>query len=364
MLHGTSLWERVRALGLSVESVDLEPLEAVTASGWTRRTTVVRLRGSAPDGVASDGVGEDVTYEGPEQEAFQRAGPAALQALIGSWDLASFSARAGELELFGAPPTQPASRHYRRWALESAALDLALRQNDTSLTAVLGRPPRPLSFVVSMGLGAQPAVAPVADWLAVDPALSFKLDASSLWTDELCAELAATGAVACVDLKGYYRGTSVDQELDPALYERVLRHFPGAIIEDAFVTDETLALLEPAWGRLAWDAPIHAVDDVLALPRPARNMNVKPSRFGSIERLSAFYEHAAGSGLALYGGGQFELGPGRGQAQLLAALQHPTAANDLAPSVYNTGAPRPGLPRSPLSDVAALADERGFRARA
>ena len=37
----------------------------------------------------------------------------------------------GELDLFpGSPPERDPSRHYRRWAFESAALDLALRLLD------------------------------------------------------------------------------------------------------------------------------------------------------------------------------------------------------------------------------------------
>ena len=45
-----------------------------------------------------------------------------------------------------------ASRHYRRWAYESAALDLALRQAGTSLHEALGRDPKPLNFVCSTRL--------------------------------------------------------------------------------------------------------------------------------------------------------------------------------------------------------------------
>jgi hypothetical protein len=50
----------------------------------------------------------------------------------------------------------------------------------------------------------------------------------------------------------------------------------------------------------------------------------------------------------MYGGGQFELGVGRGQIQALASLFYPDAPNDVAPGAYNEGEPRPGLPRSPL----------------
>jgi len=48
------------------------------------------------------------------------------------------------------------------------------------------------------------------------------------------------------------------------------------------------------------------------------------------------------------GGGQMELGPGRGQAQYLASLFHAEAPNDLAPGVYNEPEPGPSLPASPL----------------
>ena len=76
-------------------------------------------------------------------------------------------------------------------------------------------------------------------------------------------------------------------------------------------------------------------------------MNVKPSRFGSVERLFAAYDYCEANGIGAYGGGQWELGPGRGQIQLLAALFHPDMPNDVAPRDYNLG-PRPGLPTSPL----------------
>jgi len=50
----------------------------------------------------------------------------------------------------------------------------------------------------------------------------------------------------------------------------------------------------------------------------------------------------------MYGGGQFELGPGRPQIQALASLFYADSPNDVAPSEYNVGGPRAGLPRSPL----------------
>ncbi|HYZ18854.1 MAG TPA: hypothetical protein VE615_04880, partial [Gaiellaceae bacterium] len=65
-------------------------------------------------------------------------------------------------------------------------------------------------------------------------------------------------------------------------------------------------------------------------------------------RLFEAYDYAAERGMLLYGGGQFELGPGRGQIQYLASLFHPDSPNDVAPGGYNAGEPQPGLPQSPL----------------
>jgi hypothetical protein len=77
-------------------------------------------------------------------------------------------------------------------------------------------------------------------------------------------------------------------------------------------------------------------------------MNIKPSRFGTIARLLECIEYCDANGLQLYGGGQFELGVGRQHIQVLASLFYADGPNDVAPSDYNTGEPRPGLPQSPL----------------
>ena len=39
--------------------------------------------------------------------------------------------------------------------------------------------------------------------------------------------------------------------------------------------------------------------------------------------------------MGAYGGGQYELGVGRGQIQYLAAIFHPDAPNDIAPAGYD-----------------------------
>ena len=200
----------------------------------------------------------------------------------------------------------------------------------------------------------------VREWRDLYPEIRFKLDASDSWTDELVAELAATGAVDVVDLKGLYEGDWVDATPSAELYGRVARAFPEAWLEDPRLNDETSPVLEPHRRRITWDFPIHSVADVEALPFAPECLNSKPSRFGFLRELLDFYEHCEANGIALYGGGMFELGPGRGQVQYLASLFHPDGPNDVAPSEFNDPEPRPGLPKSPLR---ARPEENGFRWR-
>ena len=191
------------------------------------------------------------------------------------------------------------SRHYRRWAFESAALDLALRQAGRSLAEVVGREPRPLTYVVSMRLKGFDEEGPetadkVNRLLARYPSLQFKLDPTNSWTQELVAELAATGAVDSLDLKGHYRGTPVDVDTDPELYRMVAEGFPDAWIEDPDLSvPEADEVLEPHRDRITWDAPIHSIADIEALPFKPKTMNIKPSRVGPLEALCAVYDTAS-----------------------------------------------------------------------
>ena len=268
-----------------------------------------------------------------------------------------------EVDLWPDPPTREDSRNYRRWAFESAALDLALRQAGVSLAEAVGREAQPLNFVVSMRLGSPSGEGPeTADRLNAllerYPGTRFKLDPGNDWTQELVDELAATGAVDVFDLKGFYRGTPVDVDTDPVLYRMVAEAVPEAWLEDADLTDETIPVLEPHRDRLTWDAPIHSVADIEALRWKPRTINVKPSRFGPISTLFETYDYCEREGIACYGGGQTELGPGRGQIQYLASIFHPDTSNDTAPGAYNNPELGEGLPTSPLGPPAATP---GFR---
>jgi hypothetical protein len=251
--------------------------------------------------------------------------------------------------LFENAPEREVYVDYRRWGFESAALDLALRQNRLSLGQAVGRELRPLTFVVSTRLGDPPTLDRVQGWLDLYPGLGFKLDATSDWTEELIAELRELGCVDSIDFKGHYTGTIVDQGADPDLYRRVVEGLPGIWLEDPKIDDGTRPILEPVADQVTWDAIIHSVADVEALPWPPKTVNVKPSRFGSIDRLFAAYEYCEANGIGAYGGGQFELSVGRGHIQYLAALFHPDTPNDVAPGGFNLPDPAPGLPSSPLT---------------
>ena len=335
-------YDRIRDLPFVVEEYSLDPLEAEVSSDFRRLTTVIRLRGGG-----HEGVGEDVTYDAVDHVALQDAGPA--QPLVGEWTIASFSRHLEGLELFPSPPAREPSIDYRRWAFESAALDLALRQAGRSLADALEREPRPVTFVMSLRLGEPATIDPLRRRLESYPTLRFKLDPTASWNEALVQELVDTGAVDSVDLKGMYKGTPVDVDPNPALYAMVAEAFPDAWIEDPDLsTPELRAALDGARDRITWDAPIHSINDIEALPFAPKMVNIKPSRFGPLERLFAAYDYCDDRGIGAYGGGQFELGPGRGHIQYLASIFHPDTPNDVAPSPYNLPEPPAGLPVSPL----------------
>ena len=346
-------YDAVRELPLEIDSYELEGREAQASPEFVRKTTVIHLHGGG-----HEGVGEDVTYSPEDQEALQAEGP--TLPLAGTHTLDSFSQLLDRLTLFPAGPGMDAFLDYRRWAYESAALDLALRQAGLSLAAAVRRAPQPVTFVVSLRLDDPPTIEPIRRLRAGYPALRFKLDPTSDWTGGLVRELAALQAVDTLDLKGAYKGTPVDQSGDPELYRLVAEAFPSAWIEDPDLNEHTDPVLVPYRDRITWDAPIHSAADIDGLAFAPRTINFKPSRFGSVQRLFEGYDYCAERGIAIYGGGQWELGPGRGQIQYLASLFHPDTPNDVAPAAFNIHRhdPPDGLPTSPLPPQPS---ETGFR---
>jgi hypothetical protein len=331
-----ALWERLRGLELAVEDFATERRSVDVSTQFTRVTTTVVLSGAG-----EEGRGEDVTYTAEDHDWFPRLEPA------GRTTLDDFSRALGELRLFDGEPGMGASADYRRWAFESAALDLALRQSGLTLGATVGREYSAVRFVVSTRADA-------FAWLKHYPQLELKLDPDNDWDRSLMERLAATERVRVLDLKAYYTGTPVDVEPDPELYRAIVELFPHVVLEDASLEGACGDALRGQEARLSFDAPIHSLADLRALPVEPGWLNIKPSRFGTLERLLECIEDCDARGVHLYGGGQFELGVGRRHIQVLASVFYPDGPNDVAPSDYNVGSPRPGLQQSPLDPPAAL----------
>src|SRR4051794_3198893 len=110
MLASMPLWDSLADLQVGIDDYSLQRRELPLPNGWTRVTTTVVLHGDE-----ESGEGEDVNYGAEEHDGV----PADLM-LAGTWTLGDLSLRLDDLDVGGGD--------YRRWAFESAALDLGLRQ--------------------------------------------------------------------------------------------------------------------------------------------------------------------------------------------------------------------------------------------
>src|SRR5437868_5630934 len=161
--HAT--YSRVAELPLVIERCELLPLARDTSSGFTKVSIVVRLTGSG-----HEGQGEDITWDQIDQiEQLRRAGD--LSWLRGTRTVEEFSTLLGLADLFPVEPIRDSARFYRRWAFESAALDLALRQNGLSLQDAVGRVVQPVTFVVSTRLGEPANLEPLRALREVHPSV-------------------------------------------------------------------------------------------------------------------------------------------------------------------------------------------------
>ena len=267
-----------------------------------RTTAIVHL-----ERAGEHGYGEEVTFQPDDLLAESPPEPWSF-----SGSFAEFSLWLESRYLFERAPQYEVVRNYRRWAFEAAALDLALRQAGARLDETLGRTAAPVHFVVS----------PAPGFSEFPSGARLKIDA---------VDLRPGLPVDVIDFKGLG---------DRAAVEAALALYPDALLEDPPV-------VVPG-ARVSWDIQITSADEVRRLPDRPSAINVKPARLGSVAALFDLYELCGAEGIATYGGGQHELGPGRAQIQLLASLFHPQAPNDVAPAGYNEPSPAAGLPTSPL----------------
>ena len=142
-----SLYDRVRDLPLEIEGYELEGLELQARADFLRKTTVVHLQGGG-----EEGIGEDVTYHGEEHDraAGTRRRPAARRRVDAAHVLASTSRRSR---------SSRRSRRSTRTSTTGAGRSRAPRSTSRSARRECrsatrsARRARPVSFVVSMGLG-------------------------------------------------------------------------------------------------------------------------------------------------------------------------------------------------------------------
>jgi L-alanine-DL-glutamate epimerase-like enolase superfamily enzyme len=308
--------ERLRALLAALPVVIDDATCAVAAvdvpsyPDGPRPSSVVTLAGRG-----ERGCGEHVGWSAAVHARFRDETVAGVP--VGVWEVGTWSAAVAERT------TDP----YERAALEAAAIDLALRQARTSCAALLEVQPRPVRYVVSFGIETDPLAA-----LAAEPRSECKLDADAARSDDVLAALASSGRVAVVDWK-----TGGER----AAHERLHRALPTALIEDPGPAAGTWSTA-PFAACVSADGWLARAADLDALPRAPAAVNVKPGRMGGVLEALALAARAEACGIAIYVGGMFEVGPGRSQIQMLAALLSPDGPNDVAPiAVAGRPAPRP-----------------------
>ena len=298
-------YERVADLPLEIERYELEGLSRRFSEEFERRTTVFHLHGGGPRGPGrgrrattrrsrplSRSSGRCCRSPAPGRSTPSRAistsSTCSRAARPASRSSATTAAGASRARRSTSRCARPAARSTRRSA--ATPRPVTLRRLAAARRAAEHRsgrpPPRPLSRARASSSTRRPT-----------------------GTTRCSSTSPRTGSVASIDFKGAYKGTPVDVPTDAGLYQRVAQAFPDAWLEDPDLgPPDAAAVLAPYRDRITWDAPIHSVADVEKLPFAPRTLNCKPSRFGPLRALLEFYDHCEADGIALYGGGQSELG--------------------------------------------------------
>ena len=253
---------------------------------------MIALHGGGADGPRR---GRHLRRRGPRR-AQRRRGRAAARRAAGR--SRSFSAHLAGLDTVpraaaqrGLPQLPRAGPSSRRRSTSRCA------RPGMALHAALGRDPRPVTFVASVRLPEPPTLEPVDARLAQHPDLRFKLDPTPSWDDG--ADRRAGRARRRRDRRPQgplLRHRRRQRRRPRRSTGASSKGLPDAWIEDPLLTAETEPVLAAHHDRITWDAPIHSVADVLALPFPPRMLNVKPSRFGTLRALLDFYDHCAANG--------------------------------------------------------------------
>lgn len=134
------LYDRLKDLPLDIDSYNLTFRSQNCRGDFARASVVLSLQDPKPGtpeftrtctqimlhGEGSTGYREDVTYDEVDHHALIES--STELPLAGEYTVETFSAVLDGVDLFpNREPEREASRNYRRWAIESAVLDLALK---------------------------------------------------------------------------------------------------------------------------------------------------------------------------------------------------------------------------------------------
>jgi L-alanine-DL-glutamate epimerase-like enolase superfamily enzyme len=312
--HLHDLRARLEALPLHLDSLDVHHTAVALADypDGPRPTSTVAVRGAG-----RTGYGEHVGWTESEHETFREN---AHRTARGATTLGAWSR-----SLAGLPP-------YDRAALEAAAVDLALRQSRTTLFEVSGVAPTLVRYVLSFVPGDDPAAHARH---AGNGDLELKIDADPDWTAATWRSIATAARIAVIDFK--LRG-------EPDDHERACEMVEAAWIEDPKPGDAPWS--PTLLSRLSVDGAVTSAAALASiLPVPAA-VNVKAPRMGGVLEAISCLAACESHGLHAYIGGMFEVGIGRRQSLVLAAIACPDGPNDIAPLVG--AAPRPPRLEIPL----------------
>src|SRR5262249_20295476 len=306
-----ALCDRLAALPLVVGGAPCGVSEVAVPSypGERRPSSVVTLSG---DG--AEGSGEHVGWTLAEHERFRDQVNAGVP--CGHW----------QLDAWMAEIAQRIDAPYARAALEAAAIDLALRQQQSNIFRLAGASPGPVRYVVSFERRSDP-VAEAKRLLADAPGIELKIDVDPAWDHAVYRALALLG-VAVLDFKG--SGTAAD-------HARAHRSLPQALLEDP--APDAGPWPDNVQRRFAFDACVRLAADVVELPlRPAAR-HVKPARMGGVLEALRAIAACQESGVPVYLGGMFEIDVGRRQLHELASLFAAFGPNDVAPIALGDARP-------------------------
>ena len=310
----------------------LEP-QALETPGFERVSTTIVMRGGG-----HEGRGEDICYTPTDHDACRPA-PARGRPR-------SPRSRAPRRRTCSRRPGLHAARDYRRWAFESAALDLALRQ------AGAARRGRRAAGAAALRRLDAARRARLAGRATGSSSRSTRFRASGTWRTWTPGRDRAHPRVRS---QGALPRHPVDSVPDAAFHALIAGHFPEAVLEDVSLDADVLAALAGDLGRVSFDAPIHSLADVDALPcrsgtsTSSRRASAR-SRASSSASTPAW---SAGSSCTAAASSSSASGAARsGDREPLL----PGHAERRRPPAYNAPEPVAGLPQSPLAAGAERRD--------